>query len=59
MWAATYRDSKEVIELLLNHGADPSAVDKVRDDDYDDDDDHSLIRVNIHSLSACLSVPIT
>jgi hypothetical protein len=39
---------KEVIELLLIHGADPSAVDKVRgndddDDDDDDVDDHSLI----------------
>jgi hypothetical protein len=31
---------KEVIELLLNHGADPSAVDMVRGDD-DDDDDHN------------------
>jgi ankyrin repeat protein len=38
---------KEVIELLLNHGADPSAVNWVRGDDDDDDDDdvddHSLI----------------
>jgi ankyrin repeat protein len=38
MWAAANGD-KEVIELLLNHGADPSAVDKVRGDDDDDDDD--------------------
>jgi hypothetical protein len=30
---------KEVIELLLNHGADPSAVDNVRDDDDDDECD--------------------
>jgi hypothetical protein len=29
---------KEVIELLLNHRADPSAVDKVRGDDDDDDE---------------------
>jgi hypothetical protein len=30
---------KEVIELLLNHGADPSAVDNVKGDDDDDNDD--------------------
>jgi hypothetical protein len=45
MWAAR-GGYKEVIELLLNHGADPSAVGGVRgndDDDDDDDDDHSLI----------------
>jgi ankyrin repeat protein len=38
MWAAAY-GRKEVIELLLNHGADPSAVGMVRGDDDDDDDD--------------------
>jgi ankyrin repeat protein len=44
MWAAR-GGHKEVIELLLNNGADPSAVDRVRgnDDDDDDVDDHSLI----------------
>jgi hypothetical protein len=30
---------KEGVEILLNHGADPSAVDNVRGDDDDDDDD--------------------
>jgi hypothetical protein len=29
---------KEVIELLLNHGADLSAVNRVRGDDDDDDE---------------------
>jgi hypothetical protein len=29
---------KVVIEILLNHGADPSAVDVVRGDDDDDDE---------------------
>jgi ankyrin repeat protein len=42
MEAAT-RGHKEVIELLLDHGADPSAVDWVRGNDDDDVDDHSLI----------------
>jgi hypothetical protein len=36
---AGMRGHKEVIELLLNHGADPSTVDKVRGDNDDDDDD--------------------
>jgi hypothetical protein len=51
---------KEVVELLLNHGAELSAINMVRgdDDDDDDDDDHSLIRVNIHLLSTCLYVLI-
>jgi hypothetical protein len=41
----TANGHKEVIELLLNRGADPSAVNMVRDDDDDDADvdDHSLI----------------
>jgi hypothetical protein len=30
---------KEVIELLLNRGADPSTVDKVRGDNDDDDNE--------------------
>jgi ankyrin repeat protein len=38
MLAAIHGD-KEVIELLLNNGADPSAVHKVRGNDDDDDDD--------------------
>jgi ankyrin repeat protein len=38
MWAAM-GGHKEVIELLLNHGADPSAVNWVRGNDDDDDDD--------------------
>jgi hypothetical protein len=38
MWAAM-GGYKEVIELLLIHGADPSVVDVVRGDDDDDDDD--------------------
>jgi ankyrin repeat protein len=44
MKAAMY-GHKEVVELLLDHGADPSAVNMVRgnDDDDDDVDDHSLI----------------
>jgi hypothetical protein len=36
---AVMNGHKEVIELLLNHGADLSAVDMVRGDDDDDDDD--------------------
>jgi ankyrin repeat protein len=39
MWAAR-NGHREVCELLINNGADVSAVDKVRkDDDGDDDDD--------------------
>jgi hypothetical protein len=33
------RGHKEVVELLLDHGADPSAVDRVRGDDDDDEFD--------------------
>jgi hypothetical protein len=36
---AAMRGDKEAVELLLNHGADPSAVDMVRGNDDDDDDD--------------------
>jgi hypothetical protein len=36
---AALNGDKEVIELLLIHGADPSAVDYVRGDNDDDDDD--------------------
>jgi hypothetical protein len=35
---AAWGGDKEVIELLLNHGADLSAVDRVRGDDDDDDE---------------------
>ena len=38
MWAAA-NGHKEVIELLLNHGADPSTVNNVRGNSDDDDDD--------------------
>jgi ankyrin repeat protein len=38
MEAAKY-GHKEVVELLLDHGADPSAVGMVRGDDDDDDDE--------------------
>jgi ankyrin repeat protein len=35
---AAMRGDKEVIELLLNHGADPSAVNAVRGNDDNDDE---------------------